>query len=103
MQMKLGSSQGLKRGVKGTKTIRFIRKTDIPAGRNATYGSFVVDINTHKEETERMRLTVGGDHIEYPGDKSTRTAVLKIANMLFNSRISMPGAKLLVIDITFFI
>jgi hypothetical protein len=41
-----------------TNTIRFIR-------------SFVVDIKDHKEEKERTRLTVGGDQIEYPGDKST--------------------------------
>jgi hypothetical protein len=40
-----------------------------------TYGSFVVDIKDHKEEKEMTRLTVGGDQIEYPGDKSTRTAV----------------------------
>jgi hypothetical protein len=35
-----------------------------------------VDIKDHKEEKERTRLTVGGDKIEYPGDKSTRTAGL---------------------------
>jgi hypothetical protein len=55
-----------------TNTIRFIRRSDIPKGRKVTYGSFVVDIKDHKEEKERTRLTVGGDQIEYPGDKSTR-------------------------------
>jgi hypothetical protein len=89
----------LKRGVKCTNTIRFIRREDAPAGRKATYGSFVVDIKTHKEETERRRLTVGGDQIEYPGDTSTRTASLTTAKMLFNSTISTPGARFLVIDI----
>jgi hypothetical protein len=54
-----------------TNTIRFIRRSDIPKGREVTYGSFVVDIKDHKEEKERTRLTVGGDQIEYPGDKST--------------------------------
>jgi hypothetical protein len=63
-----------------------------------TYGSFVVDIKDHKEEKERTRLTVGGDKIEYPGDKSTRTA----AKILINSVISTLGAKLLVIDINNF-
>jgi hypothetical protein len=57
-----------------TNTIRFIRKSDVPKGRKATYGSFVVDIKEVKEERERTRLTVGGDQIEYPGEKSTRTA-----------------------------
>jgi hypothetical protein len=64
-----------------------------------TYGSFVVDIKDHKEEKERTRLTVGGDQIEYPGDKSTGTAGLTTAKILINSVISTLGAKFLVIDI----
>jgi hypothetical protein len=85
-----------------TNTIRFIRRLDIPKGRKVTYGSFVVDIKDHKEEKERTRLTVGGDQIEYPGDKSTRTAGLTTAKILINSVISTPGAKFFVIDIKFF-
>jgi hypothetical protein len=67
-----------------------------------TYGSFVVGIKDHKEEKERTRLTVGGDQIEYPGDKSTRTAGLTTAKILINSVISTLGAKFLVIDIKIF-
>jgi hypothetical protein len=67
-----------------------------------TYGSFVVDVKNHKEEKERTILTVGGDQIEYPGDKSTRTAGLTTAKILTNSVISTPGAKFLVIDINNF-
>jgi hypothetical protein len=59
----------------------------------------VVDIKDHKEEKERTRLTVGGDQIEYPGDKSTRTAGLTTATNLINSVISTLSAKFLVIDI----
>jgi hypothetical protein len=50
-------------------TIRFVRRSNIPKGRKVTYGSFLVDIKDHKEEKERTRLTVGGDQIDYPGDK----------------------------------
>jgi hypothetical protein len=82
-----------------TNTIRFIRRSDIPKGRKVTYGSFVVDIKDHKEKRERTRLAVGGDHIEYPGDKSTRTAGLTKAKILINSVISTLGATFLVIDI----
>jgi hypothetical protein len=46
-----------------------------------------------------MRLTVGGDQIEYPGDKSTRKAGLTTAKNLINSVISTKGARLLVVDI----
>jgi hypothetical protein len=35
-----------------TNTIRFIRKSSIPPGCKAIYGSFVVDIKEHKEERE---------------------------------------------------
>jgi hypothetical protein len=64
-----------------------------------TYGSFVVDIKDHKEEKERTRLTVEGDKIEYPGDKSTQIAGLTTAKILINSVISTLGAKFPVIDI----
>jgi hypothetical protein len=85
-----------------TNTIRFIQRSIIPKGRKVTYGSFVVDIEDHKEERERTRLTVGGDQIEYPGDKSTRTTGLPTAKILINSVISTLGAKFLVIDIKHF-
>jgi hypothetical protein len=52
-----------------TNTIRFIRRSNIPKGRKVAYGLFVVDIKDHKEEKERTRSTVGGDQIDYPGDK----------------------------------
>jgi hypothetical protein len=85
-----------------TNTIRFICRTDIPKGRTVTYGSFVVDIKDHKEEKECTRLTVGGNQIEYPGDKSTRTAGLTTTKILINSVISTLGVKFLVIDINNF-
>jgi hypothetical protein len=85
-----------------TNTIQFIQWSDIPKGRNVTYCSFIVDIKDHKEEKERTRLTVGGDQIEYSGDKSTQTASLTTAKILINSVISTPKAKFLVIDINNF-
>jgi hypothetical protein len=85
-----------------TNIIRFIRRSEIPKGRKVTYGSFVVDIKYHKEEKERTILTVGGDQIEYPGEKSTRTAGITPAKILINSAISTQGAKLFAIDIKIF-
>jgi hypothetical protein len=82
-----------------TNTIRFIRRSNIPKGQKVMYGSFVLDIKDHKEEKECTRLTVGGDQIEYPGDKSTQTAGLTTEIILINSVISTLGAKFLVIDI----
>jgi hypothetical protein len=85
-----------------TNTIRLIRKYDVPKGRKVTYGSFLVDIKEHKEEKEEKectRLTVGGDQIEYPGDKSTRTESWTTAKILINSIISTKGARFVVFDI----
>jgi hypothetical protein len=42
---------------------------------------------------------VGGDQIEYPGDKSTRTAGLTTTKILINSIILIKGARFLVVDI----
>jgi hypothetical protein len=93
--------QGIKRGIKGINTIKFIRSEDVQAGRKVTYGSFVVYIKAHKEETECTHLTVGGDQIEYPGNKSTRTTGITTGNLILNSTISTPGARFLVIKIIF--
>jgi hypothetical protein len=81
-----------------SNTIRLIRRYNVSKGCEVTYGSFVVDIKENKEERDRTRLTVGGDQIEYPGDKSTRTAGLTIAKILINSIISTKGEICLVID-----
>jgi hypothetical protein len=81
-------AQGIKRDVKGTNTIKFVRREDVPEGRKAPRGYFVVDIKAHKGETQSTCLTVGGDQIEYPGDKLTRTAGLTTTKVLFNSTIS---------------
>jgi hypothetical protein len=63
----------------------------------------VVDIKDHKEEKESTRLTIGGDQIEYPGNKSTLTAGLATAKILINSVISTLGAKFLVVEYIFLI
>jgi hypothetical protein len=49
-----------------------------------------------------MKL-IRGDQIEYPGNKSTRTAGLTTAKILINSVISMKNAQFMAIDINNFI
>jgi hypothetical protein len=56
-----GLAQGHKCVIKVTKIIKFIRREYSPAVRTVTYGSLVLDIKAHKKETERTRLTMGGD------------------------------------------
>jgi hypothetical protein len=68
-------AQGI-RDIKGTDTIVFIPPSEIPKERIITYGRLVCDIRPHKAEQHRVRLTVGGNRINYPGETSTKNADL---------------------------
>ena len=56
-------------------------------------------IAPRKKEHNRMRLTVGGNLIDYPGDVSTPTADTTTAKLVINSTISTPQAKYMCGDI----
>ena len=62
--------------VKGTNTIKFIKRSDMPEGRrkDVTYGYFVCSVRPEKKERNRTRFVVGVDHINYPGKVATPTA-----------------------------
>ena len=51
--------------VKGTNKILFIPKEDLPAERwkDVTYGRIVVNYRPKESNSNRVRLTVGGDRI----------------------------------------
>ncbi len=94
--------QGLKDGrVKGTNTINFIQKEEVPMNRakDVTYGSFSFNYKPNKEEKERTRLTAGGDRINYPDDCGTPTADMTLFKILVNSIISTPNAKCIMMDL----
>ena len=87
-----------------TKTIRFIRRNDVPKERrkDVTYGQFVCTVRPEKAEQNRTRFVVGGDRINYPGEVATPTADMLVAKLLFNSVISTPGARFMTMDISNF-
>ena len=87
--------------VKGTNTIFFILKEDLPAARwkYVMYGRIAVNYRPEKSDPNRVRITFGGDHINYPGDCGTPTADILTVKMLLNSVISTKGAKFMSIDI----
>jgi hypothetical protein len=95
-------AQGVGGRVKGTNIIHFIPHHEMPADRQATYPRFVCSERLQKQENNRTRMTVGGNLIDYPGDKSTRTAELETTKILFNSVISTLQARLCTMDITNF-
>jgi hypothetical protein len=93
-------AQGVRGRYEGTDTIHFIPVHKMPAGRLATYGRIVVDLQPQKQEVERTRLTVGGNLIDYPGNVSAKIADMTTAKLLFNSVISTPDAKFMGLDIS---
>lgn len=78
--------------IKGINTIFFIHVHEILTGRKPTYGKNFVNKQPEKAEVHQTQLIVGGNLINYPGDKSTATADLTTAKILFNSILSTEHA-----------
>jgi hypothetical protein len=86
----------------GTKTKRCNHDSDIPAGQTATYLHIVAGDRPTKAQTHRIRFTVCGDHVKYPGNTSTKTSGLTTAKLLFNSVVSAPLARVMTTSIKAF-
>eukprot|EP00804_Cyclotella_cryptica_P007757 CCRYP_001358-RA/>CCRYP_001358-RA protein AED:0.08 eAED:0.05 QI:0/0/0/1/0/0/4/0/1076 len=85
--------------VKGTNTIVFIAYNEIPPQRRRHLRTHRCQLPTEKEDPYRIRLTVGGNRITYPGDCGTPTADMLTTKILLNSVISTKGARFMTIDI----
>ena len=96
-------AQGI-RDVKGTDTIFFIPKSEIPRDRlkEVTYARIVVDYKPNKLEKNRSRVTVGGDRIHCLFDCGTPTADVPVIKLLWNSTLSTKNAKYMTMDISNF-
>jgi hypothetical protein len=92
-------AQGVIGKIEGSNTIFFIPRNAVPKGKIITYGRFVVDIRPNKTETHRVRLTVGGNLIQYPGDVSTHSDDLYTSKCLWNSTISTEGARYMCLNV----
>ena len=87
--------------VKGSNTISFIPPSQIPSGHKVTYGNFVCDHRPLKAEPLRVRLTVGGDRLDYPYDTASPASNLVDAKLLINSVIldANIGAQFMAADL----
>ena len=93
-------AQGVKdRMPTGNSTIFFIHPSDIPTHKKVTYGRLVVDIRPLKEEKYRVRITVGGNKLDFCGDASSVVASLATVKLLLNSVVSTKGEKFTTADI----
>jgi hypothetical protein len=90
--------QGI-RDIPGTDTRFFIKLTNIPKDRKITYGKIVCDYKPHKKEKERVRLTVGGDRLDYSGDVATSAADITTFKIIINSNLSTEDSAMMMMDI----
>jgi hypothetical protein len=90
--------QGI-RDIPGTDICFFIELKNTPKDRNITYGKIVCDYKPHKQEKEHVRLTVGGDRLDYSGDVTTSTADIITFKILINSTLSTEDAAMMMMDI----
>ena len=96
-------AQGI-RDIKGTDTIFFIPKYEIPKDRlkDITYARIVVDYKPHKLEKNRSRITAGDDRITCDYDTSAPTCNLTTIKLHWNSVLFTPDAKYETFDISNF-
>jgi hypothetical protein len=85
--------------IPGTNPCLFAELKNIPKDRNITYCKIVCDYKPHKEEKECVRLTVGGDRLDYSGDVATSTADITTFKILINSKLSTKDAAMMIMDI----
>jgi hypothetical protein len=90
--------QGI-RDIPGTDTCFCVELTNIPKDRKITYGKIVCDYKPHKKEKERVRLTVGGDMLDYSGDVATSATGITTFKILINSTLSAADAAMMIMDI----
>jgi hypothetical protein len=97
-------AQGQKGVVEGTNCIFFIPSNEVPMDRkkDITYVRICANYRPEKEDPNRIRITLGGNMVNYPGDVGTRTADLITVKLLLNSVISTPNAKFMTLDISNF-
>ncbi len=87
--------------VKGNDVMDFIHKKDIPLHKKVTYANMVCDHRPLKSEPFQVRLTVGGDRLEYEYDAASPAVSLLETKLLINSTISQSaqGCRFMTLDI----
>jgi hypothetical protein len=94
-------AQGIPGVSKGTDTIVFIARDEVPFARlkDVTYGHVCVNYHPKKDDPNCMRLTVGGNKVNFLGDCGTPTVDMVMVKLYLNSVISTKGARYCTIDL----
>jgi hypothetical protein len=94
-------AQGIPGISKGTNTIVFIGREDVPINRqkDILYGRVCINYHPEKANPNCTRLTLGSNCITYPGDCGTPTINMVMVKIHLNSVISTKGARYCTIDL----
>ena len=80
-------SQGI-RTIQGNNALNFIPKENIPSNKKIAYANMICDYRPLKSEKYRVRLTIGGDVLDYFNDAASPAASLLESKLMLNSVIS---------------
>jgi len=100
-----GMAQGDdKTKTKGTNAMFVMSHDDIARlrGTKYTYTNIVLDHRPQKEDPNRIRITAGGNLIQYNDELSVRTADISTAKLHWNSVNSTPDARYMCLDLSLF-
>ena len=64
-----------------------------------TCSRIFASLSPHKSKVHRVRCTVGGGKLDFPGKTTTRCASLTTSKILIKSNLSTPNARFLNLDI----
>jgi hypothetical protein len=97
-----GIAQGdNKTGQRGTNSIFVMTHDEIwtmPKNGTVTYACVVVDFRPQKADPHHIRITAGGNLINYPGELLTQSADLTTSKLMWNSVLSTAGTKYMCLD-----
>ncbi len=82
--------------VAGTNTFFCIDYQDIPLlkRKEICHTMVVCEVRPDKDNPNCTRITIGGNHICYPGNVGTKTALLELLKLLLNSVLSQKRCTL---------
>ena len=88
-------------GIRSTDTIDFVYKYEVLTNCKVTYTSYVCDYCLLKEESFRVRITVGGDRLTYGNDAGSPATNLLETKIILNSTIldAWKGVRFMLLDI----
>jgi hypothetical protein len=87
--------------VAGTNTFFIIDYLNIPLHKRKEicHTMVVCEVRPEKDDPDRIRITIGGNRICFPGNVGTNTASLELVKLLLSSVLSRKGARLSTIDL----